>query len=88
MMHINVCVLSINGGVDILGLPNFASIRHRNTIIFDTRKTLYLKEPPAKLLKIYLKDNGNMFRSYLRDFNLIKLLLEIKSSFPSRKISP
>ena len=86
-MHINVCVLSINGGVDILVLPNFASIRHRNTIIFDTRKTLYLKEPPAKLLKIYLKDNGNMFRSYLRDFNLIKLLLEIKSSFPSRKVS-
>ena len=25
----------------------------------DTRKTLYLKEPPTKLLKTYLKDNGN-----------------------------
>ena len=28
---------------------------------FGTRKTLYLKEPPAKLLKIYLKDNGNIY---------------------------
>ena len=27
---------------------------------FDTRKTLYLKEPPAKLLKTYLKENGNV----------------------------
>ena len=81
-----VCVLTIKGGVDIPSLPSFASIRHRNTIIFDRRDTLYLKEPPAKLLKTYLKDNDNMFRSYLRDFNLIKLLLEIKSSFPRRKI--
>ena len=46
--------------VDIYGLPSFGSIQHLNAIIYDTRKTLYLKEPPAKLLKIYLKDNGNI----------------------------
>ena len=51
-----VCVLTINGGVDISDLPSFASIRHRNAIIFDTRKTLYHKEPPAELLKTCLKD--------------------------------
>ena len=28
---------------------------------FDTRKTLYLKETPAKLLKTCLKDNGNIY---------------------------
>ena len=28
---------------------------------FYTRNTLYLKEPPAKLLKTYLKDNGNIY---------------------------
>ena len=55
-----VCVLTIKGGVDISGLPSFVSIRHCNTIIFDTRKILYLKEPPAKLLKTYLKGNGNI----------------------------
>ena len=58
-MH--MCVLAINGGADVAGLPSFTSIQHRNTIIFDTRKTLYLKEPPAKLLKTYLKDNGNIY---------------------------
>ena len=56
-----MCVLTINGGADASGLPSFASIRHRNTIIFYTRNTLYLKEPPAKLLKTYLKDNGNIY---------------------------
>ena len=56
-----VCVLTINGGADVSGLPSFASIRDHNTIIFDTRKTLCLKEPPAKLLKTYLKDNGNIY---------------------------
>ena len=55
-----VCVLTIKGGVDVSGLLSFASIRYRNTIIFDTRKTWYLKERPVKLLKTYLKDNGNM----------------------------
>ena len=58
------CVLTIDGWADVLGLPSFASNQHRNThstIIFDTRKTLYLKEPPAKLLKTYLKDNGNIY---------------------------
>ena len=39
---------------------SFASIRHRNAITFDTRKTLHLTKPPAKLLKTYLKDNGNI----------------------------
>ena len=58
-MHI--CVLAINGGADVAGLPSFTSIQHRNTIISDTRKTLYLKEPPAKLLKTYLKGNGNIY---------------------------
>ena len=28
---------------------------------FDTRKTLYLKETLSKLLKSYLKDNGNIY---------------------------
>ena len=51
-----VCVLTINCGVDISGLPSFAS----NAIMFDTRKTLFLKEPTPKLLKTYLKDNGNI----------------------------
>ena len=50
-----VCVCVKNGGVDIYDLPSFAIIQHGNTIIFDRRKTLYLKEPPAKLLKIYLR---------------------------------
>ena len=56
-MYVCVCVLTINGGADVSGLPKFASIRHRNTVIFDTRKSLCLKEPPAKLLKTYLKEN-------------------------------
>ena len=55
-----VCVLTIKSWVDISGLSSLVSIRHRNTIIFDTRKTLYLKEPPAKLLRTNLKDNSNM----------------------------
>ena len=45
-----VCVLFmlvINGRVDLSGLSSFASIRHRNTTIFDTRKTLCLKEAPC-----------------------------------------
>ena len=58
--YLCVCVLTINGEVDVSGLPSFASIRDRSTIIFDSRKTLYLKEPTAKLLKTYLKDNGNI----------------------------
>ena len=41
-----VCVLSINGGTDAPGFPRFASIRHCTTIIFNTRKTLYLKRTP------------------------------------------
>ena len=56
MMYL--CVLTINIGADVSGL---ASIWHRNTMIFDTRKNLYLKEPPAKLLKTYLKNNGNLY---------------------------
>ena len=56
-----VCVLTINGGVDDSGLLSFASVRHRNTTISDTRKTLYLKEPPANSLKTYLKDNGTIY---------------------------
>ena len=59
-VRVCVCVLTIDGGVDISGLSSFASIRHRNTIIFDTRKSLYRKEPPAKVLKTYLKGNGNI----------------------------
>ena len=59
------------------------------TQYFDTKKTIYFKEPSAKLLKTYLKDSGNIYiRSYLTDFNLIKLLLEIKSSFLGHKIRP
>ena len=44
-----------------MNFTSFASIRHRNTIIFDSRKTLHRKEPTAKLLKTYLKDNGNIY---------------------------
>ena len=43
-----VCVLvmlAIIGRVGLSGLSSFASIGHRNTTIFDTRKTLCLKEP-------------------------------------------
>ena len=90
-VYIYICVcmweLTINGGLDISGVLSFASIRHRKTIIFDRQKTLYLKEAPAKLLKTYLKNNGSICFVDM-DFNLIKLLLEIKSSFSSRKISP
>ena len=81
-----VCVLTINGGVDVSGLPCFAGIRHCNTIYFDTRRTSYLKEPPAVSLKTYLKDNGNIFFVAIKGI-LIKLMLEIKSSFPSHQIS-
>ena len=88
-IYIYVCMweLTINGGLDISGVLSFASIRHRKTIIFDRQKTLYLKEAPAKLLKTYLKNNGSICFVDM-DFDLIKLLLEIKSSFSSRKISP
>ena len=84
-----VCVLTINGMADVSRLSSFASIWHRKKIIFDTRKTLYL-EPPAKLLKTYLKDNGNIYFVVILYFvcNLIKRLFEINSRFPSRKISP
>ena len=45
-IHICICVcvnvFPIKGGVDVSGLLIFPSIRHRNTINFDMRKTLYL----------------------------------------------
>ena len=56
-----VCVLTIKGGVDVSGFPSLVNTRHRITAIFDTRKTLYLKIPSAKLLKTYLKENGNIY---------------------------
>ena len=37
------------------------SIRHRNTIIFDSRKILYCRETPAKLLKTCLTDSGYIY---------------------------
>ena len=49
-----LAMLAINGRLDISGLPRFAGIGHPNKI-----KNL-LKEPPAKLLKTYLKDNSNI----------------------------
>ena len=42
-------------------IPSLVNTRHRITAIFDTRKTLYLKIPSAKLLKTYLKENGNIY---------------------------
>ena len=39
-VYVHVFVLTTNGGSDVSGLPSFGSNRHRNTIIFDTRKTL------------------------------------------------
>ena len=59
-IYIYIHLVSINVGVNISGLPSFASIQHRNAIIFDMRRTLCLIEPPAKLLKTYLKDSGNI----------------------------
>ena len=56
-----VCVLTIKGGVDVSGFPSLVNTRHRITVIFDTRKTLYLKIPSAKLLKTYLKENDNIY---------------------------
>ena len=55
---------------------------------FVARRTLYFKEPPPKFFKTYLKDKGNTYflvisRNYCY---LQKLLLEIISSFLSRKI--
>ena len=40
-------MLAINGRVGLSGLSSFANIRHRNTTVFDTRKTLCVKEPPC-----------------------------------------
>ena len=44
------------------------------------RKTLPLEKPTAELLRKSLKDDGN------KHFILVKLLLEINSSFIIRKI--
>ena len=55
-----MCVLTINSEMDVSGLSSFPIIGHGNTIIFDTRKTLCLKEAPTKFLKTYLKDIGNI----------------------------
>ena len=49
-----LAMLAINGRLDISGLSRFAGIGHPNKI-----KNL-LKEPPAKLVKAYLKDNSNI----------------------------
>ena len=54
-------VLTIKGGADFSGVPNYASIWYRNTIFFDMRRILDLKEPPAKHLKTYLKDIGIIY---------------------------
>ena len=51
----------IRVGTDVSSVPCYASVRHHNTIFFDTRRTFYLKEPPAKPLKTYLKDNGTIY---------------------------
>ena len=53
---------------------------------FDTRKTLYLKQTPAKLLKPYLKDNGNIYLVYIYSKLFKWFHFQIKSSSPSRKI--
>ena len=47
-----ICVLTVNGGVDVLRLASFASIWYRNTIIFDIRKTLYLKDSPLENISV------------------------------------
>ena len=50
--------------------------------------TLSLEKLAAKPLKRYLKHDGNKHFVIIniRNFNLIKLLLEINLSFPSRNI--
>ena len=61
IIYICVCVCVNNKRLGGYFRPSLlASIRHRNTIIFGKRKSLYLKEPPAKLLKTNLKINGNI----------------------------
>ena len=54
-------MLTINARVHVSRLPNFGSIQHQKAIIFDTRKTSYLKDSTAKLLKTYLKDNSHIY---------------------------
>ena len=83
-----VCVLTKNGVVDISDLSSFASIQHRNTIIFDSRKTLYLKEPPAKLLKTYLKDNGNICFVVIQEISVwLNYCWKLNQVFPVAKLA-
>ena len=56
-----VSMFAINGWADVqvfLVMQVFDTVTQS---FFDTRKTLYLKELPAELLKTYLKENGNIF---------------------------
>ena len=60
-VYVCVSVFAINGWADVqvfLVMQIFDTVTQS---FFDTRKTLYLKELPAELLKTYLKDNGNIF---------------------------
>ena len=60
-VYVCVSVFAINGWTDVqvfLVMQVFDTVTQS---FFDTRKTLYLKELPAELLKTYLKDNGNIF---------------------------
>ena len=59
-VYVCMCVLTFKGGSGCFRcsvMQVFATV----TQYFDTKKTLYLKEHPAKLLKTYLKDNGNIY---------------------------
>ena len=60
-VYVCVSVFAVNGWADVqvfLVMQVFDTVTQS---FFDTRKTLYLKELPAELLKTYLKDNGNIF---------------------------
>ena len=44
-MYVCMCVLTINGGEDVSGLPSFVSIQRHNTIILMQERPYTLKKP-------------------------------------------
>ena len=72
---------------DIFGVPSYASLRHHDAIFLWIRKRRYtLKDPLLNSWKHIWRKIVVYISSYLRDFNLIKLLLKIKSIFFNQKI--
>ena len=72
---------------DIFGVPSYASLRHHDAIFLWIREKRYtLKDPLLNSWKHIWRKIVVYISSYLRDFNLIKLLLKIKSIFFNQKI--